>query len=139
MAKARVLIAENESTLRSTLRDTLGYLGYEPSEAADGTEALAKAERLRPDLLLMDVDLPELNGYEVARCLKANSTTRAIPVIVLLGWQGNKVHHFTAANGAATYLIKPFRLEALVAAIEEALPTPECQAGPEVRTDGDGC
>ncbi len=101
-------------------RPLLPLAGYEPVEASDGTEGLAKAERLRPDVILLDVLMPGLDGFEVCQGLKANPTTSPIPVIFVTVWQGEAVHRLASAMGAVACLTEPFRLVALQAVIEGA-------------------
>ncbi len=96
-------------------------IGYDPIEAADGTEGLAKAEALRPNLVLLDIEMPGLSGYEVCRRLKANPTTQPTPVIFVTAWQGEAVHRLASAMGAVACLTKPFRLVALEPVIVGAL------------------
>ncbi len=137
MAKRRILIVDDEPDLRAGIREILEWSGYEPAEASDGTQGLAQAARLRPDLILLDVTLPGLDGYEVCRRLKANPTTRQIPVMFLTGGEGAEVHRRATEAGAVACLTKPFRLAAIVAAVEGAL-TPGHPASPTPRTDGEG-
>ncbi len=113
MARKRVLIVEDEIKLRTAMREVVDWFGYDPIEAAGGTEGLAKAERLHPDLVLLDIEMPGLSGYEVCRRLKANPTTNPIPVIFVTAWQGEAVHRLATAMGAVACLTKPFRLVAL--------------------------
>ncbi len=140
MARKRVLIVEDETSLRNAMREVVDWFGYQPVEAADGAEGLAKAEHLNPDLVLLDVEMPGLSGYEVCRRLKANPTTRPIPVIFVTAWQGEAVHRLASAMGAVACLTKPFRLVALEAVIEGALtasvrpPTPRTSPGGETQT-----
>ncbi len=133
MPRKRVLIVEDETTLRVAMREVVDWFGYEPVEAADGTEGLAKVEALRPNLILLDIEMPGLSGYEVCRRLKANPSTNPIPVIFVTAWQGEAVHRLAAAMGAVACLTKPFRLVALEAIIEGALAKAGRQAMPKVR------
>ncbi len=121
MARKRVLIVEDEATLRRTLRNILEYFGYVPIEVADSTAGLAETERLRPDLLLLDIESPGLSAYEVCRRLKANAATSRIPVVFLTGWTDDRINRLASAAGAVACITKPFRLQTLVAAIEGAL------------------
>ncbi len=127
MTRKRVLIVEDEAAIRSTVREALEWSGYETAEAADGSEGLAKAEGSRPDVILLDVVLPGLDGYEVCRRLKGNSMTAAIPVIFLTGLEHDALDQLANAVGATACLTKPFRIQALVAVIEGALANMEAQ------------
>ncbi len=139
MARKRVLIVEDETTLRTAIREVVAWLGYEPVEAADGTDGLAKAERVHLDVILLDIEMPGLSGYEVCRRLKANPTTSPIPVSFMTAWRGEAVHRLASAMGAVACLTKPFRLVALEAVIEGALtasgrpPTPRTRLGGETQ------
>ena len=83
MTKPRILIAEDEPNIREVLRMQLELNGFEVFEARDGVEALELAERVRPDVMLLDVMMPRMDGYEALRRLRASYSTRHIPVIML--------------------------------------------------------
>ncbi len=138
MAGKRVLIVDDEATLRTGLREFLEWSGYVPAEAADGTEGLAKAERLRPHVILLDVRMPGIDGLEVCRRLKANPKTRPIPVVILIGVEDDKEGRLAYAAGAVACLSKPFRLNALVAVIEAAIASAARQANPPAESGRNG-
>ncbi len=100
MAKRRVLIVDDEALSRALLRDTLQAAGYEPLEASDGTEGLAKAASLRPDVILLDVLMPGLDGFEVCQRLKANPATTPIPVIFVTMVQDTTLNRRAYQAGA---------------------------------------
>ena len=131
MAKKRVLIVEDDTTTRTTIRELLTGAGFEPVEAGDGTEGLAKAEDIRPDVILLDVHMPGLDGYEVCQGLKENPKTKNIPVIFLTAVQDDALNRLAYQSGAVACLTKPFRLEALVAVIEAAIASADRQAKPK--------
>ncbi len=137
MVRKRVLIVEDEAKLRTAMREVVDWFGYDTIEAADGTEGLAKAEALRPDLVLLDIEMPGLSGYEVCRRLKANPITCPIPVIFVTAWQGEAVHRLASAQGAVACLTKPFRLVALEAVIEGALTVSARPVWPVIRPGGE--
>ncbi len=83
MPKKRVLIMEDDAEDQELLRELLKTCGYEPGATGDGPEGLAKAERLHPDLILLDIRLPGLDGFTVCQGLQANPATAPIPVIVV--------------------------------------------------------
>ncbi len=85
MARKGVLIVDDEFDLRTGIRDILEWSGYEAPEVIDGTEGLAITERLRPDVILLDLCMRGLDGFEVCRELKASPTTRPTPLIFLTG------------------------------------------------------
>src|ERR1700685_536714 len=82
-AKPRILIVDDTPANLTLLSDLLLQRGYEVAVATNGPRALALAEAKRPDLVMLDVTMPEMSGFEVCRALKANEVTRAIPVLFL--------------------------------------------------------
>ena len=82
----KILIVDNNDTFRESLRTFLNSLGHEVFEATTGVEAIDKAFSIHPDLIMMDVCLPEMNGDEVTKRLKWNMSTRNIPVVINTEW-----------------------------------------------------
>jgi two-component system cell cycle response regulator DivK len=119
--KKRILIVEDQEDNRKVLRDLLTSAGYEPIEAVTGEEGLTLAETQRPDLILMDIQLPGLDGYEATRRIKANPALRGIPVIAVTSYalSGDDVKAREA--GCDAYVTKPFSPRALLATIREYL------------------
>ncbi len=139
MPKKRVLIVDDEALSRTVMRDVLETARYEPAEARDGPEGLAKAEALRPDLILLDVLMPGLDGYEVCRRLKASPKTGPIPVIFVTIVQDPALDRLAYEAGAVACLMKPFRREALMALMASVLASADRQAKPrEVAAAGWG-
>ena len=103
-----VLIVDDEAPNRKLLEQLLPLEGYQVISAADGVEALNAVETQRPDMILLDVMMPELDGFEVAKKLKANKDTAGIPIIMLtaLNDQSSKIKGLAA--GAEDFLSKPF-------------------------------
>ena len=118
----RILVVEDQADNRRILRDLLTSAGYEMIEAVTGEEGVALAERERPDLILMDIQLPGLDGYEATRRIKANPALRQIPIIAVTSYalSGDDVKAFEA--GCDAYFAKPFSPRALLAKIREFLP-----------------
>jgi CheY-like chemotaxis protein len=110
--RPQVLLVEDDFLIRDVIVRTLEIdLGVEVAEAADGALALELAERMRPDLVLLDVNLPKIDGLEVTRRLRSSVTTRSIPVVaVTCAPQAD-----TEAAGCDAHLAKPFDLDDLVA------------------------
>ena len=79
----RILVVEDQEDLRGVLRDLLTGSGYDVAEAADGREGVAKAQSQRPDLILMDIQLPVLDGYDATRQIKADPDLKATPIIAV--------------------------------------------------------
>ena len=110
-----VLIAEDDARLRAMLRRGLGYAGYELLEAEDGEAALRLGLEARPDLVILDVGLPKLDGLAVCRALRADS---AVPILILTA-RGEVSDRVTGLReGADDYLVKPFAFQELVARLE---------------------
>jgi two-component system, cell cycle response regulator DivK len=118
----RILVIEDHEDNRRILRDLLTSAGYEPIEAVTGEEGVSLAEIHRPDLILMDIQLPGLDGYEATRRIKANPALRRIPVIAVTSYalSGDEVKAKEA--GCDDYVAKPFSPRALLAKIRGYLP-----------------
>jgi CheY-like chemotaxis protein len=82
----KILLVDSDASFRESLRTFIIGLGHEVFEAATGPEAIAQASTVRPDLIIMEVRLPGINGDEVTRSLKKNLSTRHIPVVINTGW-----------------------------------------------------
>ena len=111
-AGKKILIADESDAFRESLKVFLKSLGYEVFEAATGPEAIDKASSVQPNLIMMDVRLPGMNGDEATARLKANRSTRNIPVVINTGWTTacnveERVNRALLA-GAAEVLYKPF-------------------------------
>jgi twitching motility two-component system response regulator PilG len=117
----KILVVEDSSTTRKVIAITLSQNGYEIIEATDGLEALSKLNETRPDLILLDIILPKMDGYKILSIIKENPEFRKIPVIMLTSKDGiiNKVKGKVA--GSTAYLTKPFDPSQLVATIEKHL------------------
>jgi two-component system phosphate regulon response regulator PhoB len=107
MSKTKVLVVEDYRPLAETLEYQLARAGYEVSLAADGREAIAQAKLILPDVIILDVDLPILNGIEVCKLIRAEATTRDALVVMLsaLGEESDQV--VGLAIGADDYIVKP--------------------------------
>ncbi len=121
---ATILVVDDEPSIRTLVRATLERAGYHVIEAADGTHALQKAQSQRPDLILLDIALPQLSGLEVCRRLRARPDTAAPPVLLLTGLlQGPELQAGYSA-GAQGCIAKPFAPSALVQKVGDALRRP---------------
>ena len=118
-AGARLLVADDDAGVRALLGSVLA--GYAILEAARGDEALALARRERPDLVLLDVQLPGLDGLSVARALAADPATAALPVVICSGAGPAAAAAARRLDGVVAFLPKPFSSEALRATVAEAL------------------
>lgn len=122
MDKKRILIVDDEVHIVELVRVCLEDSDYDIIEAYDGQEALQKAKSEHPDLILLDIMLPKMDGYEVCKALKSVDSTRSIPVVMLTakGQEVDKVKGFQA--GADSYMTKPFSPLRLLTELEERLP-----------------
>jgi CheY-like chemotaxis protein len=118
-----VLVVDDDHLHCRMVRDILEVIGYTIVEALDGTEGLAKAEALHPHVILLDLMMPGIDGYEVCRTLKKNPETSAIPVVFVTSSPDVTLDHLAYAAGAVACIRKPFRRESLVAVINAALKT----------------
>jgi len=114
---SRVLVVEDESDVAEMIRYNLQKEGYDVRLTGNGTDALREARDIRPDVILLDIMVPHLNGWEICRRLKQDRDTRAIPVIMVTGRveEGDKVLGFEM--GADDYVTKPFSPRELVARV----------------------
>jgi two-component system alkaline phosphatase synthesis response regulator PhoP len=104
----KILVAEDEPDIRDLIAITLRYAGYEVIEAIDGKEAVEKALVELPDLILLDVRMPNMNGYQACNLLKADDSTQEIPVIFLSA-RGQEAEIKRGLElGAEEYILKPF-------------------------------
>jgi len=117
----KVLLVDDEDSLRKVMRDLLERDGYDVTEARDGVQALDQIDRVGPDIIVLDLNLPGLDGYGVLSHLRSRPATASIPVIVLTakGDEDNEVRVFEL--GADDFLTKPFRARALSARLEAVL------------------
>ncbi len=118
----RILVVEDHEDNRRILRDLLTCVGCEVIEAVTGEDGVALAERHRPALILMDLRLPFLDGYEATRRIKANPALSRIPIIAVSSYalSGDDVQAFEA--GCDAFISKPFSPRELLAKIREYLP-----------------
>jgi two-component system, cell cycle response regulator DivK len=117
-----ILVVEDQEDNRQILRDLLGASDYEMLEAENGEEALAAVAKRRPDLILMDIQLPIMDGYETTRRLKANPDTKNIPIIVVTSYALSGDEGKARDAGCDAYVTKPYSPRALLAKIKEFLP-----------------
>jgi two-component system cell cycle response regulator DivK len=121
MAKC-ILVVEDQEDNRQILRDLLGSVGYDMIEAGDGMAALAAVKARRPDLILMDIQLPLLDGYEATRRIKADPDLKDIPIIVVTSYALSGDEAKARAAGCDAYVTKPYSPRQLLAKIKEFLP-----------------
>ncbi len=116
-----ILMVEDTEDNRQLLRDLFASTDYELIEAADGVAGIAMAEAHKPDLILMDIQLPVLDGYETTRRLKSNAETRHIPIIAVTSYALADDEAKVRAAGCDAYVTKPFSPRLLLAKVREFL------------------
>ncbi|GAB4459133.1 MAG: hypothetical protein Kow0070_13740 [Anaerolineales bacterium] len=118
---AKILIAEDERDIRDLIAFTLRFAGHEVFAATNGEEAVDMAPKVNPDLILMDVRMPRMTGYEACRAIKQNPSLKDIPVVFLSAkGQESEIQQGLDA-GAEEYLLKPFAPDQLTARIKAIL------------------
>ncbi len=118
----RILVVEDQEDNRQIVRDLLTITDYEVTEAENGEEALASVAKQRPDLILMDIQLPIMDGYEATRRLKADPALRAIPIIAVTSYALSGDEEKALAAGCDDFVPKPFSPRELLAKIRKYLP-----------------
>jgi CheY-like chemotaxis protein len=121
MEMAKILIAEDERDIRDLITFTLGFAGFEVVAAANGEEAVNLARQEFPDLILMDVRMPRMTGYEACAIMKADAKLKDIPVIFLSAKGQDSEIQTGLQAGAADYLLKPFAPDQLTERIQTVL------------------
>ena len=115
----RVLVVEDHEENRRIVRLLLASAGIEMLEAVTGEDGVAMAEKERPDVILMDIQLPGLDGYEATRRIKANPELRHIPIIVVTSYALSGDESKARAAGCDAYITKPYSPRAILAKIRE--------------------
>jgi two-component system cell cycle response regulator DivK len=118
----RILVVEDQEDNRRIIRDLLTSAGYEMIEALDGEAGVRLAESERPDLILMDIQLPVLDGHEATRRIKQNPELRHIPIIVVTSYALSGDDQKAMAAGSDGYVAKPFSPRQLLAMIRKFFP-----------------
>lgn len=123
-SKTRILIVDDEADLVSVLRIGLEIEGFEVIAASDGEEGLRKAREERPDLVVLDLMLPKLDGYRVCRALKFDERYRGLPIVILSARSGEQDRRLAFDMGADAFVSKPYDMAALVKLIRARLRAP---------------
>ena len=121
MDKKRVLIVDDEPDIVESVKFSLELENIECLEAYDGEAALYKAKSEKPDLIILDIMLPKINGYKIARLLKFDQKYKNIPIIMLTARTQEKDVKLGEETGADKYITKPFDMDLLVNAVKEYL------------------
>ena len=104
----RILVVDDQEDLRGVLRDLLAGSGYTVVEAADGEAGVAKAKSDRPDLILMDIQMPVIGGYEATRLIKVDPDLKAIPIVAVSSFAMKGDEEKARAAGCDHYVTKPY-------------------------------
>lgn len=124
-ARKHILIVDDYADALDIWAIYLQSMGYRVSTAADGLVAVAKAEELIPDLIVLDLELPGLNGFEAAKRLRANPATAGIPLIAATGYSHERQLEMARQSGFDAVVVKPCDPDMLVEEIEKLLPKDE--------------
>ena len=116
-----ILVVEDQEDNRQILRDLLGNAGFDLIEAENGEEALAALAKQRPDLVLMDIQLPIMDGYEATRRIRANPELKGLPIIAVTSYALTGDEAKALAAGCNAYVTKPYSPRALLAKVREYL------------------
>src|SRR2546430_2778795 len=121
--RARVLVVDDEADLVRILQFGLQGIGYQVETASDGQEALKKAREQKPDLILLDLMLPKLDGYKVCRMLKFDERYKSIPIVILSARTQEADREMARSTGADLFITKPYNLEEILQTIQNLLQT----------------
>ncbi len=121
MDKKRILIVDDEKDILNVLRFRLEANNYEVLSASDGQEGLNKARSENPDLIILDLMLPKLDGYKICRILKFDENYKAIPIIIFTASAQKKDEELGMEMGADAYIAKPFESKILLEKMKELL------------------
>jgi len=117
-----ILIVEDEPKNLKLFRDLLQRFGFETVEATDGEQGVELAREKKPDLILMDIMMPKMDGLEATRLLKADATTKRIPIIALTSYAMKGDRERTIEAGCDGYIAKPVDIQELLKAVGQFLP-----------------
>lgn len=118
---AHILVAEDERDIRELIAFTLTFAGHKITQAANGEQAVELAQKVLPDLVMTDVRMPKMTGYEACKMLKTIETTRHIPVIILSAKGQDEEIEAGHEAGAVDYILKPFAPDELTRRVGEIL------------------
>lgn len=123
-----VLVVDDSRVVREMIASELQQMGYTVSIAIDGLDALAQLERALPDLIITDIVMPQMNGYELCRWVKTHPRTKHIPVMMCSTKDQQFDLYWGLKQGADAYITKPCPVSEMICAIQTLLAKPECQA-----------
>jgi two-component system cell cycle response regulator DivK len=117
----KILVVEDTEDNRQILRDLLSAAGYDVIEALDGAEGVAKAGEHMPDLILMDIQMPVMDGFDATRRIKADPALKAIPVIAVTSYALSGDEQRARSAGCDGYIAKPFSPRQLLATVNKII------------------
>ena len=118
-----ILFVEDTTEQRDLVAMFLGMHGYHVEVANNGIEGLAQARKLQPDLILLDLGMPKMDGYQMMEELRADDVLKNIPVVVISAWTAAKHRERAEAVGADTFITKPFELSHILTTVQKYVPT----------------
>ena len=118
MARAKVLVVDDEEYIQHILNFSFGAEGYEVVTASDGEEGVSKARDEKPDVIVMDIMMPKMDGYEACKQIKTDPQTKDIPVILLTAKGRDADRKLGSEVGADDYVVKPFSPGRLIERVE---------------------
>jgi len=119
--KPKILVAEDEKDIRELIGFTLRFAGLDVTLARNGVEAVEQVSQMRPDLILLDVRMPRMTGYEACRVLKSNPDTSDIPIVILSAKGQEGEIQEGIESGADHYIVKPFAPDELANQVKDIL------------------
>ncbi len=127
-AKKKVLVIDDENDILLIIKSALHEEGYDVATANNGYDGLALAEDASPDLIILDIMMPEMDGFEVLQQLKENEKTAQIPVVILTGMSSKDKIREALNKGIDYYIVKPFEYQDLVSKVKIAIDDAERSA-----------
>ena len=118
---AKILIVDDDEQATTLLEKVLAIKGHQATSLNDSAETIQVATSTSPDLILLDLMMPEPNGFEVCKMLRADPNLSQIPIVIITAMDDNESKETAYAAGANDYLTKPFRIDALAEAIESLI------------------
>lgn len=118
MTRPKILLVDDNPIILEIEKSVLKVENYDIETALDGVEALEKVDSFRPDLVLLDIMMPQMDGFQVARSMKENEKTREIPIVMVTAKRRPEDMNEGYLEGAAGYITKPFKSEELLKVVE---------------------
>src|SRR5581483_9766358 len=125
-----VLIADDDESIRVLIRDNLASEGFDVAEAADGLECVEKTKKLRPAVVLIDIDMPKMDGWDACKHIRSMAETKQIPVLMLSAHTERQNRERAVSCGASHFLPKPIAIEQLLSIIKSLTRGAHVRPGP---------